>query len=177
MPSKPKKSVFSPNVTQVVDQASLYEAPLPSTASLSQAPSPPPPPPAHYPHYPLGAGQSMNSLILSDENFDPRFQVSVAAVVARHTVIPPGTSLEVDTNLCFSSKIHNFALYFSALPAFQNVSNQLPYVAKNDYFLKPLPSTRLRIAVINGSDTEFTLATDTVLGNLVFFPFDLDATY
>ena len=113
----------------------------------------------------------MCTLLLSDENFDPRFQVNVVAVVARDTIVPAHQSVTVDTNLVFN-QINNFAVYFSALPVFLNVSNDVPYTPKNDYFLKPQNQMRLRVTLINASDTDFSLAESTTLGNVILFPYE-----
>ena len=115
--------------------------------------------------------QSVCSVLLSDENFDPRFQVNVVAVVARDTIVPAHQSVTVDTNLVFN-QINNFAVYFSALPVFLNVSNDVPYTPKNDYFLKPQNQMRLRVNLINASDTDFSLAESTTLGNVILFPYE-----
>lgn len=113
----------------------------------------------------------MCTLLLSDENFDPRFQVNVVAVVARDTMVPAHQSVTVDTNLVLN-QINNFAVYFSALPVFLNVSNDVPYTPKNDYFLKPQTQMRLRVTLINASDTDFSLAESTTLGNVILFPYE-----
>ena len=153
---------------------SSYQAlqPVVSSAQLqSLQPVPPQAPAPPQAFFPPPTTQPVCSVLLSDENFDPRFQVNVVAVVARDTIVPAHQSVTVDTNLVFN-QINNFAVYFSALPVFLNVSNDVPYTPKNDYFLKPQNQMRLRVNLINASDTDFSLAESTTLGNVILFPYE-----
>ena len=177
MPSKSTKTKVPSTKTSIFPPGPALPGPPPypildPTSQLQPLqPVPPLPPAPPNAFFPPPNTQPVNSLLISDENFDCRFQVNVVAVVARHTIVPAGQSVIVDTNLVFN-QINNFAVYFSALPVFLNVSNEVPYTPKNDYFLKPQNQMRLRVRLINSSDTDFTLAESTALGNVILFPYE-----
>ena len=158
------KSVTNKAVNTVYPQQWDPTPHLQTVQPLCQPPLPPTQHPALFPPV-------LNAVYIADENFDSRFQANIAATVARHTVVPPHQTVAVDTNLIFN-QIDNFAVYFSVANVFLNATNDIPYSPKNDYFLKPYDQMRLKVVLINGSDSDFSLAEGTTLGNVILFPFE-----